>query len=134
MSAIEQLKFHHEIHIYERSVTNHTIYRCTHPDCKHYQKREYLIGKRAECPKCHEFFIISKSDLKAGQAKAGKRVLTCFLCGKSPKAKVQRQLTNQLESIFDDMDKEEDNQKNLFNFPPESENSNGTETQDSKRN
>jgi len=107
MSAVENHIEKHDLHIYERSVSNIEIYRCTHPDCSHYIKREFLIGKRAECCKCHQSFIIPKSQLKAGQKKPGRKNLVCFTCTKSPKAIVQQQVVETLTGIFDKQEDEE---------------------------
>lgn len=106
MSAIEKDK---HLHIYQRSVDNKEVYRCIHPDCPHYQRRAYLVGKRAECPKCHQPFIIQQVDVKAGQVKPGKKNLVCFNCSKSPKAAVQNQIISKLDEVFKEMEKDTDN-------------------------
>lgn len=69
----------HEYHIYQRSRTNKTIYRCIHPTCSHYIKRELLEGKKAQCPKCKGLFLIPWQQLK-------NRTPVCEYCTKSPKS------------------------------------------------
>ena len=56
-------KILNHVHSYERSIANKGIYRCIHPDCAHYQRVAYLIGKRAECSKCHDTFILTREQL-----------------------------------------------------------------------
>lgn len=103
MSAVEK----HEIHIYERSASNIEIYRCIHPDCRHYDRREFLIGKRAICCKCFQPFIIPKNQLKVGQRKPGRKQLVCFGCTKSPSANAFKEVIGTLEQIFkEEEDKE----------------------------
>lgn len=77
MSALE--KTLHKFHIYERSVANKTIYRCTHPRCPHYTQRHLLVGKEAECPKCHNTFYLTWAQLR-------NKTPVCDFCTKSPKA------------------------------------------------
>jgi hypothetical protein len=108
MSAIEDRLEKHELHIYERSFSNKEIYRCIHPDCTHYTRRELLIGKRAECCKCHQPFIISKSQLKVGQKKSGRKNLVCFTCTKSPKAAVAKEVADVLDDIFTQQDEKDE--------------------------
>ena len=72
--------FTHILHTYMRSEVSKEVYRCIHPDCKHYHRRAFLIGKRAECHKCHESFILTKSKLRC-------KYPVCDTCSKSPKAK-----------------------------------------------
>lgn len=90
-------KFEHFYHIYERSSANKKVYRCIHPDCAHYIKRELLGGKRAECPKCHELFILTWTKLRLKKP-------TCDACSRSPRAaeirqlqELSKQLTNEIE-------------------------------------
>jgi hypothetical protein len=52
------------IHEYERSKANKDIYRCIHPRCTHYHNREFLVGKEALCPMCHNAFILDWKQLK----------------------------------------------------------------------
>ena len=78
MSAIE--KFAHTLHEYERSKSNKEIYRCVHPDCHHYKRREFLLGKRAQCFKCKSPFILTRLQLKNFHP-------VCEYCTKSPRAK-----------------------------------------------
>jgi len=117
MSAIEKPIHRHTYHIYQRSKTNINVYRCTDPDCMHYIPREFIIGKRAECPKCRELFIIKPEDVKAGQKKAGKKDLICFGCSKSPKAKVQKHVEEQLEAIFEQQKEPEESLADVLSNP-----------------
>jgi len=72
-------KFIHFTHEYERSKSNKEIYRCLHPKCTHYKKREFLIGKEAICHKCKNTFILTLIQLK-------NKIPVCDYCTKSPKA------------------------------------------------
>ena len=78
MSAIE--KFFHTIHEYERSKNNKDVYRCIHPRCTHYQRREFLVGKEARCAKCKEEFILTWRDLRAKKP-------VCQYCHESKKSR-----------------------------------------------
>lgn len=77
-------KFIHEWHIWERSISNKKIYRCKHPDCSTYKDRAFLEGKRAECPKCGELYILTYAKLR-------NKLPTCDMCSKSPKAEELRE-------------------------------------------
>ncbi len=50
-------------HIYQRIKNRPTYFRCIHPDCKHYLEKELVIGRRAECPYCHDDYVIQRRDL-----------------------------------------------------------------------
>ena len=78
MSTLE--KFTHTLHEYERSKSNKEIYRCVHPDCHHYKRREFLLGKRAQCFKCKSSFILTRLQLNNFHP-------VCEYCTKSPRAK-----------------------------------------------
>lgn len=76
------------LHTYVKSDTRHPdwakqIYRCTHPDCKHYIQAQFIIGKRASCAACGEPFIIPREQIKNAK-------LVGFCCSKAKKAKVFR--------------------------------------------
>ncbi len=51
-------------HQYERSISNEEIYRCVHPRCTHYQRREFLIGKEALCNMCFKPFNMDSDQLR----------------------------------------------------------------------
>lgn len=52
------------LHLYKRTkLTNKTVYRCMKPDCSHFLHKELVVGKMAECPRCHEPFILSKANM-----------------------------------------------------------------------
>ena len=84
MSTVLKPKFQHEWHIWERVKTKKHLYRCIHPDCPTYKNKEMLTGKRAECPKCHELYILTYEKLR-------NKLPTCDMCSKSPKAKELRE-------------------------------------------
>ena len=82
----------HEFHEYERSKSNKEIYRCIHPECTHYHRREFLIGKKAICPKCKKPFILDKVQLR-------NKLPVCEFCSKSPKAKALNIIRQELEEL-----------------------------------
>ena len=51
------------LHVYRRIKGSKTMYVCDHPDCTHRMTREYLVGKRALCPKCNQAYEIKRSSL-----------------------------------------------------------------------
>lgn len=73
------------IHTYERSKRDKTVYRCAHPDCSHYDRRENLEGKRAHC-KCGEEFIFTN---KRPQRHFQYAVPKCDACRTSKASKVK---------------------------------------------
>ncbi|MEK6878920.1 MAG: hypothetical protein AABY22_04895 [Nanoarchaeota archaeon] len=81
---MQQIKNKEEIHIheYERSRYSKEIYRCVHPQCHHYTKRGYLVGKEALCSKCKNTFILTSHQL----IKMNVKIPVCEYCSKSPKA------------------------------------------------
>lgn len=90
MSSLE--KFNHNYHIYERSKPNKEVYRCIHPDCTHYTAKAMLLGKRSECPKCKDLFILTRLKLK-------NKLPTCDACSKSPKAAELREAKKIVEGL-----------------------------------
>jgi formylmethanofuran dehydrogenase subunit E len=92
MSAIQ--KFTHPIHEYERSKYNKEVYRCVHPECTHFSRKGFLVGKRATCSKCKNPFILSLAQLRNKKP-------VCDYCCKSPKAaelREAKELVNQVMS------------------------------------
>ena len=79
MQSTKEFRFVHYVHEYERSKSNKEIYRCLHPQCSHYKKREFLVGKEAICHKCKNKFILTWLQLR------NKRPV-CEFCTKSPKS------------------------------------------------
>jgi formylmethanofuran dehydrogenase subunit E len=69
----------------------------------HYIKRELIIGKEITCAKCHELTIARQEQLKAGQKKAGTKVLTCLYCSNSAKKETLIKYDNVLEDLFKDV-------------------------------
>jgi predicted Zn finger-like uncharacterized protein len=55
--------------------TRRDLYMCINPHCTHRTQKQYLEGKAAECPICHNEFVISKAQLNKGR-----RVLKCDAC------------------------------------------------------
>lgn len=48
-------------HIYKRTVLKDSVvYRCMKPDCTHYLRDVFIEGRAAECPECHEVFVLTK--------------------------------------------------------------------------
>ena len=88
MSLEDPTKIIH-IHELERSKSNKNIYRCTHPKCSYYQKREYLEGKECICFKCKQAFLLTWTQLRNKKP-------VCIYCSKSPKAK-------ELKDLFDNL-------------------------------
>jgi hypothetical protein len=93
------------VHEYERSKTNQRIYRCIHPECTHFIKRDLLIGKNVVCSKCKEIFPARQNQLRAGQKVAGTKTLTCLACCKSPGSKNIIAAKEFLKDILIDFDK-----------------------------
>jgi formylmethanofuran dehydrogenase subunit E len=68
-------------HTYERSRSNLEVYRCLDPECTHFNRKEFLEGKKARC-KCGDLFILSYEQLK-------NKTPVCSNCSKAkPKPKV----------------------------------------------
>ena len=108
------LKQQTHLHEYERSKANLNIYRCIHPDCTHYQKREYLVGKRAQCHKCKDSFILMQEQLKSGRKIRGIKFPVCIKCSKSPKAKdlikLEDILVKELNELFPSIEEKLENE------------------------
>lgn len=51
------------VHCYEWVLDNHSLYRCIHPDCTHWRRKNLLRGKRAVCL-CGKEFILNHDSLK----------------------------------------------------------------------
>ena len=81
------------LHEYMRSSGSKNIYRCTDPDCTHYQQKEFLLGKRARCGKCKNEMILTKDQLK-------NRVPSCMNCSKSRASKRVKEVRSFLEDIL----------------------------------
>jgi len=91
------------LHTYERSKYNMEIYRCIHPKCTSYNRRDMIVGKEIMCGKCHEPTIARQEQLRAGQAKIGVKTLTCILCSKSTKAVELNAVTSVLDELLKDL-------------------------------
>jgi hypothetical protein len=53
------------LHLYRRvkwGDNKRIIFRCIKPGCKHYLYPEFLLGREAECPVCHEEYILTARD------------------------------------------------------------------------
>lgn len=83
------------VHTYERVTKKPNLYRCVHPDCKHYTDKIFLDGKRARCYKCPNTFILTKDQLK------NKRPV-CLNCSKSQKKTRVEDIKSKLEDLFKD--------------------------------
>lgn len=81
------------IHEYSRSRTNKKIYRCVHPECTHYNQKEFLEGKKARCRKCHQPFILDKTQLKNKDPR-------CLKCSASKAGAQTRKITEVLEVLL----------------------------------
>jgi len=81
MSAIE--KFAHTVHELERSKANKNVYRCIHPRCSYFQRREYIVGKEILCSRCKNPFICSWRDLRSKSPR-------CEFCHNSPRSEALR--------------------------------------------
>ncbi len=86
-------RYKDHVHTYERSLSNKEVYRCIDADCPHYQKREFLIGKRALCPSCRNPFILEWVQLKYKRP-------VCLNCSKSKKAVQVRDIKSQIADLF----------------------------------
>lgn len=49
------------LHTFERVKIKKDVYRCIHPDCSHYTKKDYLRGKRAKCICGNDFIVTAKA-------------------------------------------------------------------------
>lgn len=88
------------IHTYERSKSNREIYRCIDPGCRHYDRREMIVGKTILCAVCHEPTIALQLQLKSGQSRNGTKKLTCLEHSKSPKAKELAIVGSLVDDLF----------------------------------
>lgn len=62
-------------HCYKR-LSNGISYRCTKEGCPHsISGREFLLGRKAECPYCGAIFVIDSDHLR-------RKVLHCLICSK----------------------------------------------------
>lgn len=52
------------LHTYQRVKGKRDVYKCIHPDCTHFTQKELIVGKRADCPFCHNSFVLSKEALR----------------------------------------------------------------------
>lgn len=78
-------------HTYKRS-KNKNIFRCTKPDCTHYNTKEMITGKRAECPVCHGTFILSTDSLRRAEPR-------CLSCQTGKKGETARKAFNILADV-----------------------------------
>jgi len=72
---------HRHLHVYEKSATRNPnwklqIYRCTDPDCRHYEQAEKIIGKRARCHECKAEIVIDRGQIK-------NKIIVGMCCSKS---------------------------------------------------
>lgn len=93
----------HILHRYQRSKANKNVYRCLHPDCSHYARKPLLEGKRAECGKCGEDFILTNKQLNNFNP-------VCDFCSKAKKSKVLKLGVNIMEQI---LNKEKEEEKEI---------------------
>lgn len=52
------------LHIYERRKNSDHVFRCTDPDCTHWDVKDNIEGKRAECLFCGAPFILTADSLR----------------------------------------------------------------------
>jgi RNase P subunit RPR2 len=90
------------LHSYERSKNNMEIYRCIHPQCTHFTRRELIVGKEVTCTKCHEPMIAKNEQLHAGHNQIGVKKLTCLMCGNSPKRHQIQAIEDVLSDVLND--------------------------------
>lgn len=82
-----------ELHIYKRSNTQPSIYKCLAPRCHHFINKDFLEGKEALCPKCRCIFTLTKEKLK-------NKMPVCLLCSKSPKKNIEAVASAAMEDIL----------------------------------
>jgi hypothetical protein len=92
------------LHSYERSVKNMEIYKCIHPQCTHFTRRELIVGKEVICTKCHQPTIARNEQLHAGHNQLGVRRLTCLMCSNSPKRFQIQAIEDVLAGVLDNLD------------------------------
>lgn len=96
------------LHSYERSKENMEIYRCVHPQCTHFTRRNLIVGKEITCTKCHLPTLARQDQLHAGQTKIGVRTLTCVMCSNSPKRFALQAVEDVLAGVLTEAIKEEE--------------------------
>lgn len=86
------------IHTYARIRKRPLYFRCTHPDCSHYNHKDLLIGKRARCPICGESFILTWRELRLSKPH-------CPTCTKGSKEtkKTPDTIQSKFEELFKDI-------------------------------
>jgi hypothetical protein len=95
------------LHTYERSKHSMEVYRCIHPQCTHFTRRELIVGKEIMCSKCHQPTIARNEQLHAGHNKIGVKQLTCIMCSNSPKRFAIQAIEDVLGSVLNNELKEE---------------------------
>lgn len=96
------------LHSYERSKENMEIYRCVHPQCTHFTRRNLIVGKEITCTKCHLPTLARQDQLHAGQTKIGTKALTCVMCSNSPKRFALQAVEDVLANVLDNLIEEGD--------------------------
>lgn len=96
MSSVLKPRFHHDYHTWRRNKKNKEYYHCSHSECFTQQPRDVLVGKRAECPKCHDLFVLTYENLRT-------KIPVCRACSKSPKAAEFREQKALADSLIQDM-------------------------------
>lgn len=93
-------KYHHT-HIYTR-LNSKLAWKCEVPNCPHIIKgtTELMVGKRAECPYCHQTFYITQEQLR-------RKIIHCGKCSMRGKLIMDAPVVTQTEEdIFTDILKE----------------------------
>lgn len=89
--------FIHELHEYVKSKYNKEVYRCAHPRCSHFIKKDFLVGKESICHKCKSPFILTLEQLR-------NKYTVCLACSKSPKALEFKNAQELVKNVFDVLD------------------------------
>lgn len=51
-------------HVYQRVDKEGKYWKCTSPNCRHRDTKEYIEGKWSQCSKCDRIYILTKESLR----------------------------------------------------------------------
>lgn len=89
------------LHSYQRSKYNKEIYRCTHPLCTHYTRRDMLVDKKCTCNKCGSITSARQEQLRSGQNQVGTKDITCLGCSKSIRKHEHIAIEDTISELFE---------------------------------
>ena len=83
------------LHIYQRHKKRKDIYICIHPDCRHYQNKDMLLGKRALCVACRNELILDAYHLSHAVPK-------CMNCSNRKEHRELKRVKESISSLFEE--------------------------------